>query len=213
MDNSLEGIKLQFEAMMSEYHELESRKSNYRQMQSQLDSLSLAGLGIAISLILVVLDRNPQNIGVILLFPAVFHAVTFTQLRYERILLVSAMYVDTELRPQINKLLNRLSKNDIDVLGHETFLSNRTWARSLLLEWLATASRAIVSLAIAIGIALIYFYVRVMLQPSAAWNSYETWLLIFNVLMLAANLVIAFFIARTRYKHVSRHYKNEKRKI
>ncbi len=207
MDNSLEGIKLQFEASMNEYRELESRKANYRQMQSQLDSLSLAGLGIAISLILVVLDRNSQNIGVILLFPVVFYAVTFTQLRYERILLVSSMYVDTELRPQINKILSQLSKNDIHVLGHEKFISNRTWATSFLLEWFATTSRAIVSLAIAIGIAVIFFYVRITTQSVSAWNSYETWLLVVNVIMLSADLVISFFIARTRFNYMKRYDK------
>jgi hypothetical protein len=211
MDNSLESVKLQLEISMGEYHELESRKANYRQIQSQLDSLSLAGLGVAISLILVVLDRSLQNIGVILLFPVVFYAVAFTQLRHERLLLISAIYVDTELRPQINKILSQLSKNDVHVLGHEKFMSNQTWAKSFLLEWFATASRAIVGLAIAIGIAVIYFYVRVTTLSVSAWNPYETWLLIVNALMLVSDLVIAFFIARTRYSHMSHYFKNQKK--
>ena len=204
MDNSLEGLKLQFEALMSEYKELASSKANYRQIQSQLDSLSLAGLGVAISLILVVLDRGPQNIGVILLFPTLFYTVAFTQLRHERLVLVAAMYIDAELRPQINKILSQLSKNDVRILGHEQLLSKQSWAKSFLLEWFATTSRAIVSLAIAIGIAFIYFYVRFMTSASAR-DPYETWLLIVNVLMLGTDMVIAFFIARTRYKFVSRY--------
>ena len=204
MDNSLEGIKLQYQTLMSEYQELASVKTNYRQMQSQLDSLSLAGLGVAISLILVVLDRSPQNIGVILLFPTLFYTVAFTQLRHERLLLVAAMYIDAELRPQINKILSQLSKNDVQVLGHEKFLSVRTWSKNLLLKWLETASRAIVSLAIAVGITFIYFYIRVTSSPSA-WNSYETWLLIVNALMLVTDMGIAFFIAKTRYSFMKRY--------
>lgn len=211
MDNSLEGLKLEFETLMSEYKELASGKASYRQIQSQLDSLSLAGLGVAISLILVVLDRSPQNIGVILLFPTLFYAVAFTQLRHERLLLVAAIYIDAELRPQINKILSQLSKNDVQILGHEKFLSKQSWAKNFLLEWLATASRAIVSLAIAIGIAFIYFYVRFM-SPTAVWNPYEIWLLIVNALMFVTDMVIAFFIARTQYNYVSRYNKNEKKR-
>jgi hypothetical protein len=211
MDNSLEGIKLQFETSMSEYHELESRKANYRQIQSQLETLSLAGLGVAISLILVVLDKSPQNIGVILLFPVVFYAVAFTQLRHERLLLVSAIYIDSELRPQLIKILSQLSKQDVHILGHEKFISNHTWAKSFLLEWFATASRAIVSLAIAIGIAIIYLYIRVTTQLVSAWNSYETWLLILNALLLGTDMVIALFIARTRYSHMSHYFNNREK--
>jgi hypothetical protein len=211
MDNSLEGLKLQFETLMSEYKELASSKANYRQIQSQLDSLSLAGLGVAISLILVVLDRSSQNMGVILLFPTLFYTVAFTQLRHERLLLVAAMYIDAELRPQINKILSQLSKNDVQILGHEKFLSKQSWAKSFLLEWFVTASRVIVSLAIAIGIAFIYFYVR-FTSPTSVWNSYETWLLIVNGLMLVVDMAIAFFIARTRYNYMSRYYKNEKKR-
>jgi hypothetical protein len=212
MDNSLEGLKLQFETLMSEYKELASVKANYRQMQSQLESLSLAGLGVAISLILVVLDRSPQNIGIILLFPTLFYAVAFTQLRHERLLLVAAIYIDSELRPQINKILTQLSKSDIQILSHEKFLSKNSWTKNFLLEWLATASRAIVSLAIAVGIAFIYFYVRVVLSSVSAWNSYETWLLIVNAIMLIADMVIAFFIAKTRFNYMNRYYKNEKKR-
>ena len=163
----MEGLKLQFETLMSEYNELASSKANYRQAQNQLDSLSLAGLGVAISLILVVLDRNSQNIGVILLFPTLFYAVAFTQLRHERLLLVAAMYIDAELRPQINRILSQLAKDDIQILGHEKFLSQRSWAKGFLLEWFATANRALISLAIGIGIAFVYFYVRFMIPASA----------------------------------------------
>jgi len=212
MENSSEGIKLQYETLMSEYKELASGKANYRQMQSQLDSLSLAGLGVAISLILVVLDRNPQNIGVILLFPTLFYTIAFTQLRHERLLTVAAIYIDAELRPQIEKILSKLLQNEVHVLGHEGFLANRGWAKGFLFEWFATTSRAMVSLAIAVGIAIIYFYVRFVSLPSF-WNSYETWLLIVNILMLVVNLAIAFFIAKTRHMYLNRYYaKDEKRK-
>lgn len=196
---------------MQEYQELATSKANYRQMQSQLDSLSLAGLGVGISLILVVLDRSPQNIGVILLFPTLFYLIAFTQLRHERLLTVAAIYVDSELRPQIEKTLSALSKNNIHVLGHEKFLSNQSWAKNLLLEWLATASRAIVSLAIAVGIASIYVYVRFTLLTSS-WNSYEIILFIVNFLLLAVDMTIAFFIARARYSYVDRYYSSKNKK-
>ena len=211
MDNTLEGLKLQFETLMSEYKELAGNKANYRQMQSQLDSLALAGLGVAISLILIVLDRSPQNMGIILLFPTLFYAVGFTQLRHERVLMVAAMYIDAELRPQINKILSQLSKDDVHMLGHEKFLAHSAWAKSILLEWMATASRAIVSLGIAIGISAIYLYARAA-SPALPWNSYETWLLIVNALMLGIDLVLAFFIARTRYHYLNRYYRAEKKR-
>ncbi len=211
MESTTEGLKLHFETLMSEYQQLKNGITNYRQIQSQLDSLSLAGLGVAIPLILLVLDKNPQNIGVILLFPTLFYAVAFTQLRHERLLFVAAMYIDAELRPQIEKVISQLSKKDVHVLGHEGFLAKSSWAKNLFLEWFATTSRAVVSLAIAMGIAVIYFYIR-FASAVFVWNSYETWLLVMNVLLLGVNLMISFLIARTRFRYLNLYYKNEKRK-
>jgi hypothetical protein len=135
-----EGIKLQFEALMDEYKMVRDMVADHRQMQSQLDNIALASMGVSIPLILTVLDRNPSAIGVILLIPILFFSIAFTQYRHERLLTISAMYVDAELRPRIEKLLTKLRIDEAEVLGFEKFLSKRSWAPHLLLEWLAIPS-------------------------------------------------------------------------
>ncbi len=86
----IEALKMQYQTLISEYQVMRESVQNYRSMQGQLDSITLAALGISIPVILTILDRSLTYAGVILLIPILFFAVAFTQLRYERMVTVSA---------------------------------------------------------------------------------------------------------------------------
>jgi hypothetical protein len=201
----LEGLKLQFEALLTEYNNLRDDIAKRREMQGQMENIALAGLGVSIPMILAILDRDPNAIGAILLIPIVFFAIAFAQLRHERSLLVRALYIDSELRPKLDELLASISDAEVAVLGSEAFLYRHSWAPRFVLEWFATTSRATLSLAFGIGVTGIHAYLRTAVFV-AAWRPYEIWLLVVNALMLSGNLAIAWLIARKRYHYYLRNY-------
>jgi len=115
------------------------------------------------------------------------------------------MYVDAELRPKVGGLLAQVSTGEASVFEFERFLSHRSWAPVFFLEWIATASRGALGLAVGCGIIAIYFYLRFAL-PKLGWDAYEIWLLAIDSLILIGDLMIAFFIARIRYSYLRQSY-------
>ena len=82
--DALPAVKLQFDALLADYRMRTDAVERRRQMQGQLDTMTLAGLGLSITLVLAILERSPTDIGVILLLPILFFAIAFVQLRHER---------------------------------------------------------------------------------------------------------------------------------
>src|SRR5574338_1265128 len=108
-ENKIEALKMQYQTLMSEYQVMRQSVQEYRSIQGQLDSITLAALGVSIPVILTILDRSLEYVGVVLLIPILFFAVAFTQIRYERMVTVAATYVDANLRPQVEQILSELS--------------------------------------------------------------------------------------------------------
>jgi hypothetical protein len=171
-------------------------------MQGQLDNLALVGLGLSIPLILAILDRAPDAVGAILLMPVLFFGIAFTQLRYERQTILDAIFADSDLRPKIQELVSAVSLGEAKVLEYETFLAQHSWTASRLLDWIATASRAGISLAVAVGLIVVYFYLRSALVGFSL-NPYEIWLLVTNCAMLIGDFTIAFFAGRIRHDYLA----------
>jgi uncharacterized RDD family membrane protein YckC len=179
--------------------------TNLRKAQGQLDSLALVGLGLSITLLLAILDKNPSAIGSVLLIPTLFFAIAFTQLRHERQLTLNAEYADGVLRPRIQSLLSQIPPSEVSLFGYEAFLAKRSWLPRLSLEWIGVISRAGVSLAVGMGLIVIFFYFRLALSGTR-FEAYEYWLLFVNLLMLAGDSLIALFVARIRYEYYSKQY-------
>jgi hypothetical protein len=147
-EDNHENIKLQNEVLLAEYNMLRDAVLSFRQMQGQLDNLALTALGLSIPLILVILERSLDAIGVILFLPMLFFAIAFVQLRHERQINLDSIYVDANLRPQINELLSKVSAQEVSVLEYERFLAAHYFAPNLLTQWVITTSRGGISLAI-----------------------------------------------------------------
>jgi MFS family permease len=207
-DNKIEAYKMQYQTMLAEYQVMRQSIYDYRSMQGQLDNVTLAALGISIPVILTVLDRSLEHMGVILLIPILFFAVAFTQLRHERMLLLAAIYIDEELRPKIEQILLRISKENLSVLRWEEFLSRRSWTEGILREWLAVCLRAILGFGAGIGVMGVYAFIRFSL-PERMY-SFEAWLLVINGALLIIDLFIAFGIARQRQLYKKKNYYEKK---
>lgn len=207
-NNRIEAFKMQYQTLLTEYQVMRQSIYDYRSMQGQLDNIALAALGISIPVILTILDRSLNYVGVILLIPILFFAVAFTQLRHERMLMIAALYVDGELRPKIEQLLSKLSKENLTVLQWEGFLSRRSWTDNLFFEWLAICLRAVLGFGAGIGIMGIYAFIR-LAQPEKM-VSFEVWLLVINGALLIFDLFIALGIARQRNTYKKKNYDGKK---
>jgi hypothetical protein len=204
MENQDTSVKFQFECLLTEYKMVRDAVTRLRQSQGQLDSLALVGLGLSITLLLAILDKNPNVIGSILLLPILFFAIAFAQLRHERLLILNVVYTDGVLRPKIQGLVSQISTtNEVSLFSYETFLAKHGWIPKLSVEWIGVISRAGISTVIGIGVIGIFFYLRLTFSGTRV-ETYEYWLLVVNLLMLIGNLLIAFFAARIRYEHYSK---------
>jgi hypothetical protein len=197
-ERRLTAIKLQFDALMSEYKLAREETAKKREFQGQLDNLALVALGLSIPFMLAILDRDSSAIGTILLMSVLFFAIGFAQFRHERSLLTRAMYADSVIRPEISALLKQVARDHRPMLEYERFLGQHSWVPSLFLEWIATVARAVISLAAGIGIMLVFLYVRIVVLGST-WMPYEPLLLAVSLLALLGDFAVAFFIARMRY--------------
>ena len=123
-------------------------------------------------------------------------------------LMLAALYADGELRPKIEQLLSRLSKEKLTVLHWEEFLSRRGWIEGLFLEWFAICLHAVLGFSAGIGVMGIYAFIRLS-QPDKM-VSFEAWLLAINGALLIFDFLIALGIARQRVaykkkKHYGKH--------
>lgn len=198
---SSQGVELQSHVLLEEYKVVREMVSKHSEWQNQLDALALAGMGAAIPLVLTVVDKFSSAVGVLLLLPIIFFAVAFIQLRHDRLLSLSAIYVDAEIRPKLEKLAQQLSNGKVTLLGYERYLSRRSWSRPLFIEWFAICTHAALSLMIGLGMVLVYFYMRINIMPGEALQGFEIFLLVFDGLFFFGDLFIAFLIARMRHQH------------
>jgi hypothetical protein len=203
-DDERTGIQLQFDSVLAEYNVLRGQVGNYRQMQGQLDGLALTALGLSIPLILVILERSLDALGSVLLLPILFFAIAFTQLRHERQIQLDSIYVDTNLRPKANRLLSKLSSEEVSVFEWERYLAKHYFSPNLLVQWLVTTSRGGIGLGVGIGIIAVCLYLQFVLLE-LNWNAYETWLLLVALLIFAGDLVLGFYVARMHYRFYKEH--------
>jgi len=204
-DDNHTGLKLQFEVLLAEYKMLRDQVASFRQMQGQLDSLALTALGLSIPLILILLERGVEAIGAILLLPILFFAIAFTQLRHERQINLDSIFVDSSIRPKANKVLSQVSASEVSVFEYEGFLSGHYFPPNLFVQWMVTTSRGGISIGIGIGLVAICLYLQLVLFK-LEWNAYETWLLLIALLVLVADLVLGFYIARMHYSFYTKQH-------
>jgi hypothetical protein len=197
-DDERIGLKLQFGALLAEYEMLRDQVAYHRQMQGQLNSLTLSALGLSIPLILVILERGLDAIGAILLLPILFFTIVFIQLRYERQINLDSIYIDSKLRPKANKLLSQVSLGEVSVLEFENYLARHYFPPHLLVQWVVTTSQGGIGLGVGIGLIAVCLYLQLVLFK-LNWNAYETWLLLIAFLILAGDLGLGFYIARLHY--------------
>lgn len=195
-ESKTEALKLQYQTLMTEYQVMRQSVQEYRSMQGQLDSIALAALGVSIPVILTILDRSLEYVGVLLLIPILFFAIAFTQIRYERMVTVAATYVDTSLRPQIGQILSRLSKESMPVLQWERYLAGQNLTNNLLIGWVVLCLRSILAFGAGLGVVGIYIFIRISNPQNM--QSFEVYLLIIDGLLLAGDLAFALMIARQR---------------
>ena len=206
--NNVEALKLQYEATISEYQALRQNVIHHSEIQGQSDNIALVALGGSIPLILAILNQSTVSSSPILLLPMLFLVIVFTQLRQERLLLVSAMYIDAHLRPRCEKILSLLSLKDAAVFQWEEYLARRTWAPNLALEWLAVCTRGAIGFTAGLSITGVYIFARSTGQPvRLAPNPYDAWLLAVNALLFLVDLAIAFRVATTRYNYLKEYYR------
>lgn len=197
-------INLQYNVVMTEYNMVRELVGDSRKTQSQLDNFALAGLGLSIPLVLAILEQNPNVIGAILLIPILFFIIAFTQLRHERMLILSAVYADSNLAPKIRLLITKLATPQVSLFEFDSFLAKNSWVPNLFLEWLANLSRTAISLAAGLGLIVIYFFLKVTVGPTS-WESYELVLLFVNLLLLMGDAFIAYRVGITRHNYLSEH--------
>ena len=195
-ENKIEALKMQYQTLIAEYQVMRQSVQDYRSMQGQLDSITLAALGISIPIILTILDRSLMYAGVILLIPILFFAVAFTQLRYERMVTITAMYVDSALRPQIEQLLSKLSKEKVSVFQWEGYLAGQNPTSNLFVGWVVLCLRSVLSFGTGLGVMGIYVFIRLS-QPQTM-QLFEVWLLAIDGILFVCDLVFALGIARQR---------------
>lgn len=206
--NKIDALKLQHQTLLAEYQGMRQSIYDHLSMQGQLDNTTLAALGISIPVILTILDRSLEYMGVILLIPILFFSVTFTQLRHERIITTAAIYIDGQLRPQIEQILLRISKENLPVLQWEEFLTRRSWLKGVFQEWISICLHAVLGLGAGVGIIGIYAFIR--LSQLQKMYSFEIWLLSINGILLIFDLVIALGVARQRQSYYrEKHYEKK----
>jgi hypothetical protein len=192
-DNRLESIRLQINVSLAEYDKVREVVMGHREIQSQLDNFTLAGLGLSIPLILFVIEQKVTDTSALLLIPLLFFAIAFTQVRHERILSMGAMYIDSILQPKLSEMLSQLAAHKVSVLEYERFLRQSSKANGVLLHWVNITLNAGISLLVGLGMTVLYFCLR---PPS--WTLLEVLLLIANVLAFITTLGMAFFVSRQR---------------
>lgn len=197
-DDERMGLKLQFDALLTEYKMLRDQVGYHRQMQGQLNGMTLTALGLSIPLILVILERDLDAIGAILLLPMLFFTIAFIQLRYERQINLDSIYVDSNLRPKVNELLSQVSLGKVSVLEFEIYLARHYFPPNLLVQWVVTTSQGGIGIGVGIGLIAACLYLQLVLFK-LNWNAYETWLLLIAFLILASDLGLGFYIARLHY--------------
>jgi hypothetical protein len=197
-DREFKGLELQFDALLAEYRILQDQIARFRQMQSQLDGLALTALGLSVPLILVILERNIEAVGAILLIPILFFAIAFAQLRHERQISLDAIYADSGIRAKASEVLSLILADKKPIFERERFLSQHYFPSSFLMQWVITTSRGGISIGMGIGLIAVCLYVQLVLLE-LEWNPYETLLLVIASVVLIADLVLGFSIARLHY--------------
>lgn len=198
-ENQLEGIKLQFDAFLAEYKMVRDEVAQYRNMQSQLDSLALTALGLTAPVTLAILDKMHDAFGIIFLIPFLFLMIAFIQIRHERQTTLDAIYVHKYLRPKLNMLLSRLSIIGPSVFGFENFLSSNHITNNLYVQWIITISRASVSLAVSAGLSVAFIYLQVFILH-LKWYGYETFLVLLATILWVSNLILGLYVAQVTAK-------------
>jgi hypothetical protein len=205
---NVEGLKLRHEALISEYKALRQSIMHHSEMQGQADNIAMLALGGSIPLALALLSQPRDLTPLLLLIPILFFIIAFTQLRHERLLLVTAMYIDEHIRPQTEKLLSSLSTGKAGVFEWEKFLARRTWAPNLFLEWLSVCTRGIIGFASGLGIIGIYTFIWGIGHPVTALPyGFDILLAFINIIIFAGDLAIVFGIASIRYHYLMKYYK------
>jgi hypothetical protein len=210
LDDEGMGVKLQLDALLAEYDVVADRVARFRQMQGQLDSLALTGLGLSVPLVLVILERSRDSVGAILLVPILFFAIAFTQLRHERQIQLDSVYLDWKLRPKVNKLLSQVSGDEVSVFEFEDFLSEHYFPPSVVVQWVVTTSRGGISLGVGVGLIAICVYLQLVVL-GLDWSTYETWLLLIALLILAGDLTLGYYVAGMHYRFYRMKREGEKR--
>jgi hypothetical protein len=200
------GLKYQFDALVAEYSAVMNALAYQKQMQSQLDNVALTALGLSVPLFLVILERNTAAIGAMLSLPILFFAIAFIQLRLDRQISLDTVFLDTVLRPVMDRVLSRLTAEDVTVILREDYLARHYMPSNFFVQWIATMSRASIGLGVGLGIISITIYVQLALL-NLTWNSYESWLLLCSFGLLSVNSYIGVYSARLGYNH----YTNKRR--
>lgn len=202
-EKKLSGLKMQYDALITEYKMVREHVSSSRQLQGQLDTIALTALGISIPAVWAILSRPTEFAGTILFIPILFFAITFVQLRYERILFLASIYADSELRPGINQLLSSLVSSKVQVLQWEFFLSQGNQPKNLIQATAAILSHTILPFGVALGVVTVYIYSRVFLLGQI--SLFEPWLWALNTLMFVSVLVYVFRLAKIRNDFLKKH--------
>lgn len=205
-ETQVEGLKLHHGTLLAEYNQLRDHIGMLRNVQSQLDHVGLAGLGLAVPLIVFVFEQNIADISAILLLPILFFAVAFTQIRHERHVFNQAFFVDQVLRSRINEILQELEQRKVSVLEYERNLTLTFPVNSLLAHWVGVASQSLISMVAGCGMLLLYVFLRP--PVNVQWSLFAIVLFIVDVLCFFACLVLAFYVARIRYTALQVHYQN-----
>lgn len=198
-DDKRLGFQLQLDALLAEYKMVRDEVAYFRQMQGQLDTLALTATGLSIPLILAILQQSRDSIGVILLIPIIFFVIAFIQLRQERVIVVDSIYVDSHTRPKVNALLSELSASKTSLLAFEDMHSANYIAPVLLFSLFFTTSRGGISLSIGAGLIAVCLYIQFEILK-LNWNTYETWILLIDLLLMIGYFIYGFLIARITHR-------------
>lgn len=200
----VEGMKLHYETLLAEYNQLREHVGIHRNIQSQLDHIGLAGLGLAVPLIVVIFEQNIADISAMLLLPILFFAIAFTQIRHERHVFTMSFFIDQVLRNRMNEILQELEQRKVSILEYEKYLTLTFPANTLFTHWLGVVSQSMISLGAGCGVLLLYLFLRSPLRVS--WSPLAVALAAVDILCLAACLILAFYVARKRYAALQIHY-------
>jgi hypothetical protein len=202
-EEKLTGARLQFDVLLAEYNKRTEDIFRLRNAQGQLDNIALAGLALSVPLILAITENDKsEEIGVILLLPVIFFAITFTQIRHERTIIAAATYIDGVLGPAMSNLISRLSDSKVSVLEYTRHLTEHSLVPNQLVDWISITGRCAISIAIGVGLIAVFLFLRIALFD-ADWQGYEVVLLALNTVVLVGDLVLAYFTAGTRQDYLT----------